>query len=399
MTEVAWLTSSYPWAEEPVGGIFLRAQALALVRAGQRVSVVAPVPAAPWPLPRLNPRWRAHARAPRLQQDGAVLVARPRYPNVPGQPSWAAPDRFIAGAAWRDRRHWSGAALVHGHYSIIGLAARNLARRAGLPFVLTFHGSDINTWPSLHPERLPDLRAAVREAAAVFTVSRALADRVRDLTAVDATCLPIGSDHREIAAAKLPRDEARRRLGIADDRFVVLFVGRLVPEKGVPAFVSAVLDLGDPYTGILVGAGPSAGLGTDDLRAGHRLVFAGQRSHDEVIQIMSAADALVLPSAAEGLPTVLVEAGSVGLPVVASAVGGIPELLADGRGMLLPDPSAAAIAAALGAIAANPVDARAAAERLREHVLNEHDIDLNATRLAQRYDEIAAAARGPGRPA
>jgi teichuronic acid biosynthesis glycosyltransferase TuaC len=391
MTEVAWLTSSYPWAGDTVGGIFFRAQAQALARAGLAVAVMAPVPAVPWPLGHLSRKWRAHALAPRLERDGEIEVLRPRYPNVPGQPSWAMPDRFISDAAWRTRGRWPGARLIHGHYSLLGLAARRLARRARLPYVLTFHGSDINTWPDLHPERLGDLRTAVREAAAVFAVSGALADRVHLLTGVAPIHLPIGSDHRAIAAATLPRPEARRVLGLADDRIIVLFVGRLILEKGVRELVAAVLGLGDPFTAVLVGAGPEAGYGMDDPRARDRLVYAGARRHDDVVKFMAAADVLVLPSYGEGLPTVLVEAGSIGLPVVASAVGGIPELLADDRGTVLPEVSTAAVGQALSEFAAARNRAAEAATRLQAHVHARYDVDVNAARLVDHYREIDAA--------
>ena len=388
MTEVAWLTSSYPWAGDTVDGIFFQAQARALARAGLAVTVVAPVPAVPWPLAHLSDRWRAHSLAPRAERDGPVVIVRPRYLNVPGQPSWALPDRCIADAAWRARDRWSGARLIHGHYSLVGLAAWRLARCAGLPFVLTFHGSDLNTWPDRHPDRLDDLRTAVREAAAVFTVSGALADRLRVLTGVEAVHLPIGSDHSAIAAATLPRLEARRALGLPVDRVIALFVGRLVREKGVLEFVSAVLALGDPFVGVLVGTGPESGYGSDDPRARGRLVYAGARSHNEVVKLMAAADVLVLPSYYEGLPTVLVEAGSVGLPVVASAVGGIPELLAEGRGTVLPDVSEQSITAALSALRADPAEGIMAAGRLRDHVLAAYDVDRNAVTLIERYRSV-----------
>ena len=218
MTDVAWLTSSYPWAGDTVGGIFFRTQARALARAGLDVTVLAPVPAVPWPLAHLSAQWRAHSLAPRVERDGPVEVVRPRYLNLLGEPSWALPDRFIADAAWRTRDHWSGARLIHGHYSLVGLAAWRLARRAGLPFVLTFHGSDLNTWPDRHPERLEDLRTAVREAAAVFAVSGALGARLRALTGVEAVHLPIGIDHRSVEAAARPRLEARRMLDLPADR-------------------------------------------------------------------------------------------------------------------------------------------------------------------------------------
>ncbi len=157
--------------------------------------------------------------------------------------------------------------LVHAHYSLVGLAGQRLAAQAGLPYVLTFHGGDLNVWPDLHPERLDDLRTTIRRAAAVFTVSRALGEVVRSLAGVDAIHLPLGVDHDEIASASLPRVEARQALGLPEDRLLVLFVGRLVTTKGVRELVSAVLDLGDPFTAVLVGPGPLAGLGTDDPRA------------------------------------------------------------------------------------------------------------------------------------
>ena len=103
---------------------------------------------------------------------------------------------------------------------------------------------------------------------------------------------------------------------------------------------------------------------------------------------MSAADVLVLPSHREGLPTVLIEAGSVGLPVIASAVGGIPELLADGRGTILQDVTAEAIAAALTAFETDRSTAAAAAARLRTYVLTEHDVDTNAERLLHIYQSV-----------
>jgi teichuronic acid biosynthesis glycosyltransferase TuaC len=105
---------------------------------------------------------------------------------------------------------------------------------------------------------------------------------------------------------------------------------------------------------------------------------------------MSAADVLVLPSYSEGLPTVLVEAGSLGLPVIASSVGGIPELLGADRGTTLVDASAAGVAAALTRFAHDRPAAEAAAARLRDFVLREYDVDTNAARLLERYRAILA---------
>jgi teichuronic acid biosynthesis glycosyltransferase TuaC len=383
--DTLWITPGYPWPEAPAVGTFYRTQAQALTRLGRSVAVVCPTPWAPWPLPRLRPRWRLYAAAPALADDGDVRVIRPRYINVPREPSWARPDRLIERAAWRSRTSWSGATVIHGHVSVPGLAAWRLAKRAGLPFILTFHGTDMNSWPDEHPERLAELRTAVGEASAVIAVSAALAERVKAVTGVEAIHLPIGSDHRALRASALPRTEARRVLGLPEDRVIVLFIGNLKPTKGVRELADAVLAIGHPFMGVFVGDGPEAGYGASDGLAGGGLVYVGSRPHADVARYLSAADVLVLPSYTEGLPTVIVEAGSLGLPVIASAVGGIPELLGDDRGTILPDVSSGSIVAALRSFLADRERAAAAAGRLRDHVVDRYDVDRNAARLVELY--------------
>ena len=393
MTEVVWLTSGYPWPGDPVGGIFFQTQAQAVTRLDVPVVVAAPTPAAPWPLARFRTRWRQYASAPRVMHDGGVVVLRPRYLNIPGEPSWARPDQLIARAAWRSRRLWSQATAIHGHYALTGLAAWRLARRADLPFFLTFHGDDMNTWPDDHPGRLDDLRAAASQAQQVFAVSRALAERVWTVTGVEAVPLPVGCDHEWIDQVALPRLEARRRLGLPEDQLIVLFVGYLLVEKGVRELAAAVLEIGEPFTGVFVGDGPERGYGSDDPRAEGRLVYRGAQSHADVIRHMSAADVLVLPSHGEGLPTVVVEAGSVGLPVIASSVGGIPELLGAGRGTFLTDVTAPAIAAALQSFRDDRDEAEHAGARLRDHVRSAYDVDANARQLVEHYRSAEGSRR------
>jgi teichuronic acid biosynthesis glycosyltransferase TuaC len=317
-------------------------------------------------------------------------VIRPRYLNVPGEPTWARPDRVIADAMWRARREWAGARIIHGHYSVTGLAAWHLAVRSALPYVLTFHGSDINSWPDEYPERLSDLREAVARAGAVFAVSHALADRIHEITGVSATYLALGSDHQELAAAALPRSAARAYLGLPPDSFIVLFVGELKLAKGVRELADAILGMDGPLIGVFVGDGPERGYGMPNSRAAERLDYRGAQPHEEVVRYMSAADVLVLPSYSEGLPTVLVEAGSLGLPVIASAVGGIPELLGADRGRMISEISATSIAAALTEFADDRLGADAAASRLQQVVRRDYDVNVNAAELLRRYRAIAA---------
>ena len=394
MRDAVWIVPSYPWDDQPVGGVFHRTQAQALARQGVDLAVVCPTPWAPWPLARARERWRHYAAAPMATLDEGVTVVRPRYLGVPGEPWWAYPDRMIAQAAWRVRGTWAGARLVHGHSSVTGLAAWRLARRTGLPLVLTFHGGDLNVWPGTNPGRLPDLRAAIREASMVIAVSAALAERVEAIAGVRAIVLPLGSDHRSLAGLAMPRDEARKILDLVDDRIVVLFVGNLLASKGVRELVDALSTLGDRFVGVFVGDGPEMGYGNDDTSEAPRIRYLGARPHSEIAGYMSAADVLVLPSRREGLPTVLVEAGSLELPVIASAVGGIPELLGNDRGSLLDSGTAEGIRQALVLFEEDRPAAQAAAARLRKYVLAEHDVDINADRLLERYVSLGMS-RGP----
>jgi teichuronic acid biosynthesis glycosyltransferase TuaC len=249
----------------------------------------------------------------------------------------------------------------------------------------------MNTWPDHNPDRVPDLRAAVRDAKAVIAVSAALATRVEEITGVAAIHLPLGSDHRALARLALPRDEARAKLDLIDDRIVVLFVGNILAAKGVRELVDALLTLDDRFLGVFVGDGPEKGYGSTDPRAARSLLYRGAMPHTEIPRYLSAADVLVLPSHGEGLPTVLVEAGSLGLPVIASAVGGIPGLLGGDRGTILREVSAEAIVEALVAFERDRPAAQAAAGRLRSHVLAEHDVDTNARRLLELYRSIGTA--------
>lgn len=385
MTEVVWLTPSYPWKDQPVGGVFYQTQARALARQGVAVTVACPTPWAPWPLRLVRRQWRRYATAPNIAVDEGVTVVRPRYVGVPGEPSWAAPDRFVAGATWRARAMWGGARVVHGHSAVAGLAAWRLSRRIGLPLVLTFHGGDMNVWPDEYPDRISDLRACARAASAVIAVSTALADRIEAITGVAAIVLPIGSDHQWLAAHAMPRDMARELLNLVDERTIVLYVGNLLVSKGVRELVEAIAGAHNRYLGVFVGDGPERGYGINALGGSESIQYRGAKSHAEVVRYMSAADVLVLPSYREGLPTVLVEAGSIGLPVIASPVGGIPELLGNDRGSLLRDVAPASIGQALSDFSDRRSAALAAAARLRAYVLAVHDVDVNAGRLLEQY--------------
>ncbi|HEY7130831.1 MAG TPA: glycosyltransferase [Candidatus Limnocylindrales bacterium] len=390
---VDWMTPFYPWPGDEISGSFHRTQAQALNRAGVRVRVVAPRPAVPPLAGRLSQRWAGYAAMPVRQDDDGVEVLRPSYAAVPGEPAWAFPPAAIARAARRVFRHGE-APLLHAHFvAPTAMAARRVAsgRR---PYVITVHGYDATSWPETHPRQLDDYRGTLREAARVVTVSEALAARIAGWSGVEATPIPLGVDHRALRANVPSRSGARAALDLPDDRVLVLFAARLVPHKGIVAFVDAILSLGPEYLGVVIGDGPLSGYREEEGRAAGLLTYRGPQSRADVVTYMAAASMLVLPSSQEGLPTVVVEAGSLGLPVVASAVDGTPELLRDNRGILLDEVSPLTIAEGIRAVAADPTAAAHRASRLRELVERDYDVDRNAIRLVELYRHVLA--EGPG---
>jgi glycosyltransferase involved in cell wall biosynthesis len=145
------------------------------------------------------------------------------------------------------------------------------------------------------------------------------------------------------------RDELRAELGL--DGNALVFAGRLGPQKALGTAFEALAAVPD-VTLAVAGDGPDRGAlerRADELELGRRVSFLGSVSREQVLRLFRAADAAVLPSAWENFPHTVVEALAVGCPVIATAVGGVPEVVRDGENGLLVspgDPSALAAAIA-----------------------------------------------------
>ena len=266
----------------------------------------------------------------------------------------------------------AGTDLVHVHLgedlAVVPLGL--LAGRRRRPVVLTVHCSLRHTLQAGGGRglALSTVGAALesvgeRQADAVIVLTRRLADRLL-AEGVDpgrVHVIPSGVDLRRFArplpdpAPALPRPR-------------VLFVGRLAAQKGVTTLLEAVPLLRSPAAVVLVGDGPlRPALERQAARLGPgRVRFQGFVPHAEVPAWLAAADVLVLPSVYEELGSVLLEAMAAGLPVVASAVGGIPDALGP-AGRLVPAGDPAALAAAVDQVLDDPALAAelAAAARRR----------------------------------
>jgi glycosyltransferase involved in cell wall biosynthesis len=233
----------------------------------------------------------------------------------------------------------------------LGPAAMRLARQMGVPYVVKARGSDLHQLPASGSRRRRTAEA-LRGAAAVVPVSSNLARIAEDLGARPERIhvLPNGVDFERFPM--LPRQEARARLGQHADGALALFVGNMVPVKGVDILLDAMAAGGSKRFRLAVAGDGKLRrkLERRVSRAGldERVRFLGRISRQDVALWMNAADVVALPSRDEGCPNVVLEALACGTPVVASAVGAVPDLLDGCCGMTVAPGEAGDLGDALG---------------------------------------------------
>ena len=220
-----------------------------------------------------------------------------------------------------------------------GFAAVGLAKKLGVPVIVGAIGSDLRR--NTDPVTRHFVRRTLREADAVLTVSQELRRQAIALGAAPekVTAILNGCDRALFRPGD--RAAARHSLNLPADAEVLLYVGSLAPAKGVPELVIAALALFPARPNlrlVLVGDGiyrQTAERIAADSPYRDRILFAGQVPSTDVALWMTAADAFTLPSHSEGCPNVIVEAIACGRPVIATSVGGIPELVNESCGILV----------------------------------------------------------------
>ncbi|MFI5796304.1 glycosyltransferase [Streptomyces sp. NPDC051677] len=188
-----------------------------------------------------------------------------------------------------------------------------------------------------------------------------------------------------------PRDYLAEQLGVRAARRMV-YVGRLSPEKRPDLFLEAARLLADRWPDldfVVIGSGPLEArvraLAEQSGLAG-RTCFAGLRR--DVGRLLRGADVLVCPSDTEGTPRAVIEAMSSGVPVVATRVGGLPDLIADGTGVLVLPGVAGPLADAVDDLLAHPEQARLMARAAAERARDNFAIELMENRTARAYADI-----------
>ncbi len=364
----------YPSQARPGHGIFVETRLRELLRTGEvETRVVAPVPWFPSTLPRFGEYARIAATPQRETRHG-IEVLHPRYLLIPKLGMTLAPFGLAAGSVASIRRlidEGFDFDVIDAHfYYPDGVAAALLARHFGKPLVITARGSDLNEYPRWRAPRLL-MQWAARRAQASVGVAQALVDVLRGW-AVDASRLHVIRNGVDLERFRpLLQTEARAALGL-DGTPVLLSVGNLLELKGHPLVVEAltIIRRTHPRAQLaILGEGPERDRLmrlARQLGLGDAVRLVGRVPNEQLAPWYSAADALVLASSREGWANVLLESMACGTPVVATRVGGTPEIVAAPQaGVLVDRRDAASIAAAVLGLLEAPPD-RAAVRRYAE---------------------------------
>ncbi|HEV3049222.1 MAG TPA: glycosyltransferase family 4 protein [Longimicrobium sp.] len=284
--------------------------------------------------------------------------------------------------------------LPHG---LIGLAAK---RASGVPLVSTFFGVELTWMEKELPFLSPILKRIVRGSDAVTAISTYTADRLRrQVPGADPAIIPFGATVEPRAELPAPRTDPGAP-------FELLFVGRLVERKGVHLLLDALATVPPERRVVLrvVGDGPEGPRLREQaarLGLGSRVVFHGFVTKEELQARMEGCDCFVLPAVVdakgdtEGLGVVLLEAMSYGKPTIASAAGGIVDIVRDGRnGYLVPPGDAPALAGAITRMMDDPARAREMGIHGRDDVRADFSWDVIVGRLAEVYRGAQKPSRG-----
>jgi glycosyltransferase involved in cell wall biosynthesis len=352
--KLLFVSNLFPNPVEPVRGMFNAQQVAALSKLCE-VTVVAPT---------------RHTLPEQIR--GGVRVIHPKFFYIP----------FFS-------RPWNGWLFARSIESVLRLEKFDMvlaswvypdafgvmlvAEKLGFPFATNVLGSDVNVLFET-PARKRQVLRALRASRVIFAKSKALQARLAD-EGIESVVDYNGIDREKFR--QIERAESCRLLELDPKRRRVLYVGNLFHVKGPGVLAKAAEGLSEAEV-IFVGSG------TEKIRAGR---CVGARRHDEIPLWMNASDVLCLPSMNEGLPNVVLEAMACGIPVVASRVGGVPEIVQEGvNGLLVPPGDAVALAAALRKSLSLSWDAAA----IRQSVAS-FDWDRNAKEIVSVLEKRVAS--------
>ncbi|MBI5747963.1 MAG: glycosyltransferase family 4 protein [Nitrospinae bacterium] len=231
-----------------------------------------------------------------------------------------------------------------------GFASVLASKILKLPVIIVGLGSDINEMPSSFINRKL-ITWTLKNADSVVSLSAAMKNEIINLGIPQDKIMVVPNGVDEALFYPADKLSSRKKTGLPMEKRIILYVGRLSSEKGVNHLIDAVPRIRDKEPDILLVIIGTGGLlnklmsQTKDLGIEGNVLFLGERLHSDIPVYINASELLLLPSLCEGCPNVVLEALACGTPVIASNVGGVPEIItSEDLGMLVypADPDALA---------------------------------------------------------
>ena len=288
---------------------------------------------------------------------------------------------------FRRRAKADGVSHVHVHFMTNAAAVAMLARIMGGPsYSITCHGPD-----ELTDAPLLDFPAKIGHAAFIAAITHFCKSQLVRFSSIGAA--------KKIHIVHCALNMADFEASPPPDNRTFVCVGRLCPQKGqaqIPAAVAALRDEFPDLKVLLIGDGesrPDVEAEIERCGVGGAVRILGWKANPEVRAAMKDARALLLPSYAEGLPVVIMEALALGRPVISTYIAGIPELLDEGCGWIVPAGSETALVEAMrAALAETPAALAAKGAEGRRRIDEAHDVDVEAAKLKALFEAAQGAA-------
>lgn len=335
------ISQMFPGKRHPTSAIFFANLMKELVVRIDELIVVAPRPYIPKVFTKIKKRWARWYLDPMVSRESGIEIIRPYYPSFPDVRFEGLNGLLMQATLYRMIKNiikTRGIEIILGYNMIPeGVAAVRLAKMFNLPAGFWAIGSDVDVFARRGALNLYLSRKTIEESHIVITESKDLENKIRSFSKKN---LRIHTFYKGIDVENFenlpPKHILMNDLGLDRRRKYLLFVGRLIRDKGIYELADCFNFIARRYDNvdlILIGEEIEKNkMLTELVKHGvnDRVSFKSVMSHREVAKYMKACDVLVFPSWAEGLPNVVMEAMAAGLPVVATSVGGIPEILKHG---------------------------------------------------------------------
>lgn len=378
--KIIWLVSNYPHQYNLTSGIFYQRMAEALASKNFDITVIALTPYSNSLLSKFSTKWSIYRNYPEFEIKNGVKIYRPRYLALPSQNKYISTP-YLMYYAIRNHFVFEDVDIIDAHYAFpFGYVARLLSLKHRIQHVVSLRGDDVNIDPFYSSNTKRYFIKSVEKSIKQIAVSRSIANKAKELSGIEPVVVNVGLQ-LPIDFTKIERKKNKV--------FKFVFVGALTKDKGLHLIVKLLKEnenlSSNEYSWIIIGEGPFS----EQLSKFSNVILLGQLPNNEVLEYMINADLMVFPSLHEGMPNVLKEAGSVALPIVASDVGGIPDLLKFGdRGLLFKRDDYNDLKDALFR-AINDYDKMIVkAKKLQKYIYEKFNIYKNADQLIEIYKQV-----------